>query len=378
MKVYYFLADMDEWTYNFLLNKVDLINQGVSPEKIIANYCSKIWQKDSTGKICNSAFLEFIVFVDYYRKKLSGHIDDIQIVRRENFMIFNEKIFVYESGDFVEIKEEILFATSRDMWTNLFFWFLTDIASQDSKIKIMRPNFKKDWNYNDKLYFFHKLYTERKKFLGNVIIPFLMKPDYGVLNQLFVKSKSLLWEKVVLKNSFGNMWQWVRALDLWNDLEVADLHRNFFNNKHYNYRWQYLTPWYDIKNEYRVYYLYDKKKESVRIYSVKNRINEIDNSIFSKENLELNKNLKTKWEYCNPNDFIQKDIYGFTEDTIRKIWYETWVLEVMETTEGKFLFIELNYMWWNLMFANEDEQFMQDFYMDMYDMVYNNSLDSSL
>jgi len=370
MKVYFFLADMNLNDYNFLLEKFKLIDKVSDIKGIISNNYCKIWNKNKDGKTRNTTFLEFMVFVEYFLSKLWGNIEDINFVWRENFFIFNEDIYIYKNNNFIKIKEESLFMTSRDLWSNLFFWFLSDFSLKNNKIKVLKPNFKRDWTYNDKLYFMNKLYTTRKSSIWDIIIPFFMDSTEEVLKSFFIKVNSMLWKKVIIKKSFGDMWKTVRALDLWNWLDISNIKQTFFNNRHYSYQGLYITPWYDIKKEYRVYFLYNKKKDSIKIYSIKSRINNIDDTIFQKENLEIYKNLWTKWNYINPKDFIKKEeTYTFVKKIIKNIWYETWVLEVMDTKEVGLKFIEINHMWGSLMFDNEDELLLQDFYTDMYDML---------
>ncbi len=370
MKVYFFVADMSLDDYNFLLEKFKLIKRSTDTKNIIQDNFCKIWDKNRNWKTINTTFLEVMVFVNYYLSKLWWNIEDVHLVWRENFFLFNEEIFIYKNNDFEKIEEETLFATSRDLWSHLFFWFLSDLSLKDNKIKIFKPNFKRDWHYNDKLYFINKLYPNRKNLIWDIIIPFFMNPTEELIQIFFDKVDILLWDKIIIKKSFGDMGKTVRALDLWDWLDVSDIKQKFFNNTHYSFHGLYITPWYNIKNEYRVYFLYDKDINKIKIYSVKSRVNNIDKTIFQKENLEIYKNLDTTWNYLNPKEFIKRDkSYQFVKKIIKNIWYETGVLEIMETKENDLKFIEINYMWGSLMFDNEDKQLLQDFYMDMYDMI---------
>ncbi len=369
MKVYYFLNNLSQKNYSYFLDKLSLISNIGDIDNIIKKYNYKIWLKNE-WTIQNSNFIEAFMFLKYFLKSWYWKISDIEWVSKKNFLIYNDDIYVYENRNWFLLDCKVIFATCRDGWQSQFFIYLYNKQKYDKKIVLIKPDYIKDWLYRDKLYFISKIQKFRKKYIWDIVIPFIMDNNKeAVLSMLFF-IKYRFWDKFVIKSSIWIMWQWVRALKYSylkeDNNSLVVLIDKFFPKKVYNYNCPYLIPYYNIKKEFRIYYTYWLNSK-INIYSVKNRVNIMEWDLFKKADMTYN-NIKTIWNYNKLDDFYKNDskVYNISKKIIKLLWLETGVLELCELENWKIRFLEVNPLWWSLTYPWDDEENIKNFYLDIW------------
>jgi len=369
MKVYYFLSNLSQEDHQFFLDKVSMIHSVEDVDTVIDAYAYKIWI-DNTGRTYRAAFIEACMFIKSFLWEYKGIISDIHWVYKENFLSFNREVHIYFHWKWEKIERDTLFITSRDSWRHPFFYYLHNDGF-DSHIYATKPNMRTDWWYYDKLFFIHKLWKLRKDYIGDIIIPFFMDINEESIWSLLWFVYEKLGKQFVVKNNFWVEWTAVKAID-YSKINIHDeidyITKKFFSGKNiYWFHAPYFSPYYDIKKEFRVYYTFSN--DTVSIYSVKNKsfaTQDADN-IFAVENLSRD-NLRINWSYCSIKDFEENYMEAkyVAEKMIRHIGLEIWVLEFCQLRDNTYRFIELNHLGGTLMFPGADEQWMKDYYADMW------------
>ena len=377
MKVYYFLNNISKESFNLYLSKFDLLKGSFTVSNIVDKFYSKIWiyNKDF---IQDANFLEALSFIEFLKKKndLSYEeiLKNITWIHDDNFFIYNEKVYIQWQDKYIKIdtkNQKVYFVTSRDLFTSPFFLILNSLSKIDKNIKIVKPNIRlNDWSYNDKVYYISKLYKHREKMIWNIIFPLFQNKEEKNIKLFFENVKLLLWNEVMIKKNFWDMWKWLKAMRL-DEISTSDIELlkwNFFSDNN-NFTWFYIVPFIDIKKEYRVYYRYDENKDKASIYSIKNRVNTIWDDIFYKPDFKLYDNVKVEWLYMKEEALSKKYI-----DIINKICKITkdniGVLEFYEDENWKIYFCEINSLWGSLMFFWQDEKDMIKYYTDTRKMIY--------
>jgi len=377
MEVYYFISNLDESDYDFFSKKINLISNRDDVDTVLDKYVYKIWaeNEDTTRR---AAFVEACVFIKTYIEKYSGKITDITWVYKENFVSFNKSVFILKQNKWYELISDSLFVTSRDQWIHPFFYFMVQ-WSFSKNISICKPNIRKDWRSYDKLFFVQKLWKYREEYLWDVVIPFFMSVDNILILKLLSFIEERIGSKCILKKNFWVEWLAVKALDtnrLKTDKNIKGLKASFFNQKNlYSWHGVYITPFYNIEKEYRLYYTYFDEK--ISLFSVKHKSYESPNTqtIFSMKDFSKN-SIKILWEYCSVGEFLSKNksVYEEAIVIIKNLGLHTGVLEVVKTKEWTIRFIEVNPLWGTLMFKWEDEKWIQDYYSNLWSSLLENSL----
>ncbi len=369
-KVFYFL---DIWItnedYEFFMDKLFLIQNWFTSIEIIDKFYYKIWENNE-WRINKSFFLEAITFIDYCKNELDIELSEIKWIYKENFLIFNYDFYIFDDQRFekIDIKNTYFF-NIRYPWLNHIFKIFNDLWWKSFWI-----NHRWDWPYNDKLYFISKLYkSDIKKYVWDIIVPYInnwTQKTYKLLYDFIVKKFSS--KQIVLKKSFWEMWNWVRAVDL-NKIKYKDF-VNIIENKFVNLNSStdsfYIVPFYNIIKENRIYYLYDSKKDNFEIYCVKQKNTNFE-GVFELESLELYKWIQVSWSYCDKNEVLKdKKLFGYLKRLVKLLWFETWVLEIGILWDWEYRFFEINPYWWSLMFK-QDQEDMYNFYYNMYKLKFN-------
>lgn len=371
-KIFYFL---DIWItkedYDFFFDKLILISQGVSIIDIIDTYYYKIGQ-DNNWRINKSFFLEAMTFIDYSEKELWIELNNIQWIYKENFLIFNWDFYIFDNNFFHKIDiENTYFVNIRYPWFSHIFRIFKNLWG-----KALWINHRWDWIYNDKIFCISQLYKwNLNKYIWNIIIP--------VINNFSQKNIETLYKfilnnfenpKIVLKKSFWEMWNWVKAVDLLNTNteKFYEIIKNQYSNIYNQVEAFYIVPFYEIITENRIYYLYDKKTDILEIHSVKQK-NTVFEWVFELDSFELYKWIEVSWSYIDKEE-VNTNIFllNYIKEIAKLIWYETWVLEIWILSENSFRFFEVNPYWWTLMFQ-QDQQDMYNFYYNMYKNKFLNS-----
>ena len=368
MKVYYFLNSVSETHYNYLIEKLELLKQWYDIYYLINKYFYKV-SEDNTWRINYAFFIEILTLIEELKQKYnydySEVISKIEFIRsNKNFFIFNERIYIENDSEYEEIDltKKTYFVTSRDTWLNSFFHILYKLSEIKKNVIILRAN-KRKWSvYNDdKVYNISKLYKNRKKLVWNFIAPFLSKRKEDDLIKFFDFIKLKLWRYIVIKKSGSQCWDGVKMLDLDNykDVETFKFVKNnyflFDNNFVFTV---YLTPYYKIQKEYRLYFTYNKNNDkSIEIFLMKNRVNEDIWNVFWPKNYTINKDTKVTWNYTKYDDFInEKRIIKFVKKIIKWLKFDKWVIEIIENQDNELIFSEINTAWWVLMFRWDEDK----------------------
>ena len=372
MKTYYFIHNLQRADYDYFIDKVSQIRDIQDIKKILKKYFHKIWENNE-GRIQKTAFAEALVFLEVFLQKWLWVIEDVEWVYVKNFLIYNENLYEFHDGKYQEIEEKVLFVTSRDSWKNPFFLYLS--RHFWDRVQLVKPNLQiLDWA-TDKLTCISHIWEHRSSYVWDIVIPYLCNKHISQVQYLLDFVISKLWYRVMLKNNFWVEGKKVRAIDMSDnpymnhDLYVS-IKEDFFDIGTTTQNNPYFTKCYDIKTEYRVYYTYTLS-EGVKIYSIKNRENipKEDVSIFEKKNF-TRENFEIVWKYMHPNDFklYEQDVYNVALKLIPLLGADTWVLELCKERDGSIRFIEVNYLWGSLMHSWPDEQLMQSYYADMWNI----------
>lgn len=377
MKVYYFLNNMTESNYNFFLKKLLLIEKEKDIDIIITKYYKKVWIKWAEY-INDAAFLEALIFLKEFLKKNMWAIKDIEWIREKNFVLYMNDIYMFNEESWVLQKWKKVFVTSRDSWYNPFFLCLNEISKYNEDIKLLKPNLKElKWMYFDKWYFTSKLLYNWSKYLWKVAFPLMMKKDSDSIKSLLLFINSKFWDKIVIKWAMWEMWNQVRAIRLSDhdiDKLAKDLEKKYFYLNCYWFNVPYFVEYYDIKNEFRIYYTRDYYNNKLKVFSVKKKNNEIiwEWDIFSKDSLAMYKDINVTRSIWDIDDF--KVRYKYIIDSLDEIsstlTLETWVIELADLWEKGVKFIEVNQLWWSLMFPWKDEEKMKDLYSEMWNNMF--------
>ncbi len=333
----------------------------------------KIWQENE-GRIQKSAFMEAFIFLRVFLDAWLGTIDDIEWIFVKNFLIYNEHLYEFRDGVYQEIQEKILFVTSRDSWKNPFFLYLSQHFQH--QVQLIKPNLQIIDIWSDKLSCISRIWDFRKKYIGDIIIPYLCNKHISQVQGLLDFVATKLWNHVVIKNNYWVEGKKVRALNLdINSPKIFELYdmvkKDFFDLGATTQNNPYFVKYYDIEKEYRVYYTYCQEK-GIHIYSVKNRENfpKEDESLFQKRDF-TRENLEIIWSYMHPDDFIlhQTEVYDACVQMIPHLGAQVGVLEVCQDRNGDIRFIELNYLGGSLLYNWADEALMEAYYTDMWHLA---------
>ncbi|MDD3646807.1 MAG: hypothetical protein PHH06_05395 [Candidatus Gracilibacteria bacterium] len=368
---------MTESNYNFFLKKLLLIEKEKDIDIIITKYYKKVGIKGAEY-INDAAFLEALIFLKEFLKKNMGAIKDIEWIREKNFVLYMNDIYMFNEESWVLQKGKKVFVTSRDSWYNPFFLCLNEISKYNEDIKLLKPNLKElKWMYFDKGYFTSKLLYNGSKYLGKVAFPLMMKKDSDSIKSLLLFINSKFGDKIVIKGAMGEMGNQVRAIRLSDhdiDKLAKDLEKKYFYLNCYGFNVPYFVEYYDIKNEFRIYYTRDYYNNKLKVFSVKKKNNEIigEGDIFSKDSLAMYKDINVTRSIGDIDDF--KVRYKYIIDSLDEIsstlTLETGVIELADLGEKGVKFIEVNQLGGSLMFPGKDEEKMKDLYSEMWNNMF--------
>lgn len=364
-KIFYFL---DIWItkedYDFFLHKLTLVSEGIPVINIIDKYYYKIGQ-DNNGRINKSFFLEAMVFIDYSKKELKIDLSDIVWVYKENFLLLNYDLYIFDSNYFekIDIKKSY-FVNIRYPWFSHIFRIFKQLWGTALWI-----NHRWDWIYNDKLFCISQLYQWKlSDYVWNIIIPVINNFSQENIEMLYkIIFDNFSTKKIVLKKSFGEMWNGVKAIDLSTTSidKFYEIIKNQYTNIYNQVEAFYIVPFYEIITENRIYYLYNKNTDTLEIHSVKQKNTNFE-GVFELESFELYKWIEVSWSFVDKTNIINNIfLFNYIKEIAKLIWYETGVLEIWILSEKSFRFFEVNPYWGSLMFQ-EDQKDMYNFYHNMY------------
>ena len=358
--------------FEFLLDKINLVNNKDDIQFIINKFYKKVWEW-LEWKINIWSFLEALMFYSYYVFSYWGNKEDINWVYEKNFIYYDDNIYVYENWEWLEQEWDTLFATSRDTWYHPFFLHIEELSKKKTDIYILKPNlYINNWMYNDKWYFLSKFVWKETNYQWNVVFPFIMDISKNSIFQLLDFVKNNIWNKVVIKSVMWEMWYNVKALNLqsYDEVIVKKIIEKFFISDCYWFNVPYFVEYWDIKNEFRLYYNRDVLTNKLKVYSVKKKNNYIkgDWNIFSKDSFAMYKDIDVVRSFRKIEDFYKDFSYVIDalDDISKYLWLETWVIELAELNDKSIKFIEVNPLGWTLLFPGDDEKRIEEFYSELW------------
>jgi hypothetical protein len=305
--------------------------------------------------------VETLLFLDY----IKGKNIKPEYWYNSSLFIFNDDLYTILNGG-KEIKKvdltNTLFTSLREAWSHPFFAILQQILKKN-KGKLAKPNMQTMINNGcmNKFYALIELFSQRKKFLGDFILPYNVKHNEMPYFIDFLKAN--IGEKIVLKYDCIQEGKGVIFKDLTKENSQKEIAEILKSNK-VKGKEVLITPAYEIANEYRCYFRNEKKEKT--IFSIKQRVNSSDIDVYSKENIQIYKNISAKWYEIKTTseDFIfGSDI---SKQILKFLSYDTGCLEFAKTKDGQIIFFEVNQMAGPLPFEGEDTQNMTAFYHSIF------------
>lgn len=389
MKIYYFLNDVSKDDFLYFLDKIDLLKNWISTDYIIDNYFYKVWEKNGKDTINKWFFVEALKFIDFlsykYKENNKSILKKIVWVNNNiNFFIYNNSIYLHKIWNKnlwykkVNYWYDTYFVTSRDWWLNPFFLSLYKLSNINKKLHIIRPNKREWWIYNDdKINNIIKIFDKKEDLVWSFIIPYIVDLNYNSVYVFLKEIEKKLWRYVVFKKNASQFWNWIKMVDIknylnWNNYNF--LYNNYIKTNIWSNFSFYIVPYYHIYKEYRVYFTFDKIKNKVKIFTIKNRKNKEEWNIFlnTSSNYTINKDVNVhRSHYKEWKEIIDKKIYGFIEKITKRLNYDKWVIEIISLKNWKLIFSEYNSLWWALMFKDDTEK-MKEYYFNIWKLSHNN------
>lgn len=343
--------------YSFLLKEKNINN--------IWNHFRIKKKIEDREKFMISVFsLELYLFINYLNN-LWYDLSKIEILKDRPMFIYNDDLYKIE--DFVIEKmdtDNVWFFSVR--WTNWnypFFYILNKLIRAKWWVMTKSNDINRNLIWKWKFYALNSIYTERKKLIWDIVIPYKISENLYNIFSDFLKKK-IGW-KIVLKKDSTQLGQGVYVVDLDNyDLsqqnkfkKVMLWHKEFWKEV-------YITPFKQFKEEYRIYFT--KFKWDIKIFSVKKKIVTTPlNEIVKADNFEYYTNVMLEWSYIENKNWDKK-LIKVSKHYIDKLEYTTWALEFWKTLEWKLVFFEVNSMADPICYEWEDMKNMTKYYKSIF------------
>ncbi len=368
MKIYYLLYVLNDFERDFFFKTIKNIDNIENIDNLIKNNYYRVWYSYDNKVITNnSIILEAWIFIKYIWQKYDIKPDNITWINKENLVILNESLFIQKLDWLEEIKNDwkSLFLTSRYDFYNPFWFLWEKISKINEKFpKLLYPN-KKLNNYyrsNDKIWFIMNIYEKREELIWDFMISlFKFKSANDIKWILELRKNKTGKDNLVLKLSWwSDNWKHIQLINIDEYLNRHDLieyiQLKYINSINEYWSNIYFIDYYNIEIEYRLYLSRDKKSWKYKLYSLKNKINLTDKeSLYSKESFSTWNNIKVKWELWNQK-YIPKNILNYWKMVLDKNNIDISVIELVKTKDWNTRFLEINTLWWSMMFEWQDEK----------------------
>lgn len=104
----------------------------------------------------------------------------------------------------------------------------------------------------------------------------------------------------------------------------------------------YFVPYYDIKKEFRLYYIKDPDTKQYKICSAKQKINLTSKEeLLVKTKIQTGGEMKVRWELLD-KDTIPKKLQQYAKYVMQKNKIDIGVIEFVKTTDNEYRFLEIN------------------------------------
>jgi len=358
--MYYFIvAENIDWVeYNILQELFEKYKKwNISLDDIKDNYFHVISNHDNKNSINKATFFEFISFLDYCKNK-SIDLKEVKVIKHFNLFISDNKCFL-------SLKDEVLELTKNDNIISLRQYFrnwLYEIINYFTNLII--PDKNNQFNF-DKLSVVNRIllnsdFYTLKNIYGDLSIFFINDRE----NVKFIVSKLKdKYKKFVIKNIYSEMWKWVYTFDT-NNVSFEFKIYKFLEN---NYRNPLIvTPYFELDTEYRLYYDYFDWK--INVYSVKIKENNNIDESFEKWNFHMYKNLDVTRNIYDKKYFSQQQ-NDYINSIIKSLWWKVWVMEFVVTEDNNLYLMEVNHLWWLLLYDKQDVENLNQFYLNIYEHI---------
>ncbi len=353
----------------------ELVESGDMPGLIRKYHINGIAGKRYASKqlVMDPIFIEVIGFLKhlhetkwYSYRELS---DKVTFVTRDHAFIYGSDDTIHHLAPGKKIFEKIFpstesieFMSMRDSFYQPFFLFIEGIMAHNSGISFKTlvnesASLSESWPYKDKLHTLSRVHSDFPEYTGKFVVPLYRGNDPVVIEKILWFAKDSIGNNVILKKSFGCAGESIRPLDLKKKINpdtLTNVARDYFFNGG-DFSGTIIMPLYHIRSEYRIYYTY--QDNDPKVYSIKSRENKISyRNMLEQTSLKIYKNIPVKWKYIG-KDFTEGDrirLKDIIDGLIKKIWYNTGILEIIETDTNDIVVMEVNYLGCSLVFPGED------------------------
>jgi len=303
----------------------------------------------------------------------------LQYLKKENINCrfwYNNSLFIY-NDDLYRIMankvekvdlDRLYYFSFRESFHHPFFTILEQLLEKNNG-KLSKPNkaTMKNTGCMNKMYALIELYSKRKEYLQDVIIPYNLKQaDYKVFLEFCHKN---IGSKVVFKNDCLQEGKGVIFKNLDEGYDIPALNKSLDKHK-LKQKELIIAPAYNIENEYRCYFTNYKEP---KIFAIKQRVNTSDEKDFyDKDNIHIYKNIQVKWLEIKNNSDTFKMASKIAYEMIDIMSYDTGCLEFAITDKEKIVFFEVNQMAGPLPFEGDDCNNMNEYYISMFNNMIGN------
>jgi len=358
--MYYFIVaeNINLVKYNILQELFEKYKKWeVSLDNIRDTYFHLITNSNNENSINKATFFEFISFLEYCKSKKID-TDKIRIIKYFNLFISDNKCFLSFDGNMLKLTKNDILISLRQYFKN----WLYEIINYFTNLII--PDKNNQFNF-DKLSVVNQIllnsdFDTLKNIYGDLSIFFVNDKE----NIKFIVSKLIeKYKKIVIKDIYSEMWQWVYTFDI----ENIDFYSKIYKFLDSNYRKPLLVyPYFNLDTEYRIYYSYFDW--NIDIYSVKIKENNNVEEAFEKWNFHMYKNLDVTRDIYDKNYFSQEE-QNYVEKIIKLLWWKVWVMEFISTKGNDLYLMEVNHLWWLLLYDKQDVENLNQFYLNIYDHI---------
>ena len=371
-KVYLFLDNYPETVLEELFNWISKVGK----ERLSLSFFFKKfrWLDFSSNCIKETLALEALLFLQYLYK-LWFSLPQISFEINTPRFILNDDIYFIRNGEIQKVdKNDVygFFSIRGGNWNYPFFIVLNELWKK-YKFLVSKSN-KLNWcvPYKWKFYALKDLYLYRKELVWDIAIPYKIYSDQDLdifLN--FIKFK--FWDEIICKIDNTQVWNWVHPYNLNNTEKLWKLKSLLIKYQKSYLQEAYLVPYYDLVDEYRVYF--NKIEKDIKIYSLKKK-----KVLTSKDKiLEVNRFtywevVKLKWEYIPKSQWEGKNskykfVINKALEYLKLLNYDTGSLEFWIARNWQFVFFEVNSMSDPVCIDERDVEDMVSYYTDLFNNI---------
>lgn len=338
--------------------------QSASSDEIWSHYPSTGFNNYNPDKmVLEASIIETYLLINYLR---DNNIKP-RLWHNNPLFIHNEKLLRIKGDEIIEEPlDNLYFVSLRESLSHPFFRILK-IILKDKGGDLVKPNMQTMENAGcmNKFYAKRELYSQREKYLGDVIIPFnITTRDH---NTFMGYVKEHLGSKIVLKKDCVQEGKGVIFKDLQRENQMESI-SNILNSHKSRDREVLISPAYEIEREYRCYFT--QHGVGKRVYSIKQRVNSKEIDVYDKDDITIYKNIDVSWHEVKTDSDIFKFGTNLTNEMLEYLSFDTGCLEFAKTKDGRVVFFEVNQMAGPLPFKGEDTQNMTNYYHSIFDNMF--------